>query len=443
MYPNRIKEEIKRRGYTFKEVARALYISERALRNYCAGRRPMPKDLRERLATLLECSVPELLTSPSSCGSQQPSSSCGQARFDGPAGLPDIMEQASDKSVWCAMNSLRRQVLMAFSGIIGAGFIPSSQHALLDPFPGEHEPVLSEISLQNLAAITHQFRIMQRQGDTFIIKGLLGHIATIEEALYRTKQDIIRRELWRLLAQAQLVARLHPIQKLGLAQAKTLNEAAIASAINSGDLALTGAAIGHLAHLYLREERNLHKASQLLDQAWDYSQESRDLRGWIAIVRASIAAHQGDLQKCEVHIAEAMEIADSLSGSQRHPDPYFTDFSRLSVQIFAGNCWLTLGASERAYKLLTASPVEELSMNRHASAHYDLARASIVVGEIEAAQRHAFKAMDLAQAMEQEYVIHRCIALAHSIQHRNRCKPLAQAVIEYAHTIQRRRINNL
>jgi ribosome-binding protein aMBF1 (putative translation factor) len=60
-YPNHIREEIKRRGYMLHEVAQAIYVSERALYNYCAGRRVMPRSLLEALAAFLECPLTALV----------------------------------------------------------------------------------------------------------------------------------------------------------------------------------------------------------------------------------------------------------------------------------------------------------------------------------------------------------------------------------------------
>lgn len=60
-YPNHLKEEIKRRGYTLREVAKQVYVSERALRNYCAGRRLIPRATLEALARFLECPLSSLV----------------------------------------------------------------------------------------------------------------------------------------------------------------------------------------------------------------------------------------------------------------------------------------------------------------------------------------------------------------------------------------------
>jgi transcriptional regulator with XRE-family HTH domain len=428
-YPNRLKYEIKRRGYKLCEVAKAVYISERALWNYCAGRRKIPSETLEALSKLLECPISDLAGYPEATPPALSKSSSGKERaFPSPAAnTQDIIEEASEETEGEDMNSLRRRILQTF-GIAGIGIVFPP---LGLPFT-EPSSSISEISVNSLAAITQQFRVMQRQGNTFIIKGLDCHIATIQDALKSTTDDKIRRELWHILAQTQIVARLNPIKKLGKAQAKTLNEAAIASAINSGDTILTGAAIGHLAHLYLREDHDLNKASQLLEQAREYTREHQSLNGWLAIVKASIAARQGDVQVCEALIAEAMEVAHQIPQARQGADPYFTDFSNISVHMFAGHCWLTAGKPKKAHELLTTSNIEELSVNRHASAYYDITRAYIAAGDLEAAQSYVFKAMDIAHATGNDYIILRCSALAHTIQQKYHCEWLSRAIIEYA-----------
>jgi transcriptional regulator with XRE-family HTH domain len=56
-YPNFLKEAIRERGYKLYEVAARLYISDRTLRNYCAGIRPVPDDVLQALAKLLDCPI--------------------------------------------------------------------------------------------------------------------------------------------------------------------------------------------------------------------------------------------------------------------------------------------------------------------------------------------------------------------------------------------------
>jgi len=239
----------------------------------------------------------------------------------------------------------RRSVLQTF-GVVGAGII-AAPHVLVK----HHPPDVSAASVANLATITQQYRAMQRRGDTFIRHGLNVHLTTLQDALERAINETIRRELWRVLAQTQLLARLnwHSTKKLELAQVKALNEAAIISAQNSGDRVLVGAALGHLAHLYLSEAQDTQSASQLLDRAREHVQHHHALNGWFDIVTAAIAAKEGNRQECEAAIADAMHAAYSMPQTPESADPYFTDFSLTSVEAFAGNCWLSVEEPEQAY----------------------------------------------------------------------------------------------
>jgi len=273
---------------------------------------------------------------------------------------------------------------------------------------------ISKESINNLAAITQQYRAMQRRGDTFIRHGLNAQISTLQEALENTTNDHLRRELWRILAQTQLVARLnwHGTKKLELAQVKALNETAIVSAQNSGDRILVGAALGHLGHLYLREEQDTRSAYQLLDSAREHVHKDHILHGWFDIVTAAIAAKEGNQQYSEAAIADAMNVAHRLPQTVEYSDPYFTDFSMISVTTFAGNCWLSVEEPKKAYTLLTTMKLEELAINRQASALYDISRAYLAAEQREEAQAYAFRSIDMALATKCLYIIPRFITLA-------------------------------
>jgi hypothetical protein len=65
------------------------------------------------------------------------------------------------------------------------------------PLPFAH-PACSGVPdsvVASLAAVTHQYRAMQRFGLVGIADGLRGHIATIQGALEMTADDRKRREL--------------------------------------------------------------------------------------------------------------------------------------------------------------------------------------------------------------------------------------------------------
>ncbi|QBD75917.1 hypothetical protein EPA93_07795 [Ktedonosporobacter rubrisoli] len=327
------------------------------------------------------------------------------------------------------MDQSRRDFLFTL-GMVSTGLIATQDlHYESD---NSSLPGASEASIGNLAIITHQFRAMQRRGDISIAQGLKTHIETIQGTLEITSNEKLRRELWRLLAQTQLIARLNPHKRSDLARLKTLNEMAIAAARNSGDVFLEAAAVGHLAHLYLREYHDLSKASQFFEDVYQKTHICQALRGWIALVMSSIAARQEDRPKCEVLMAEAMDIAIQIPQTPQNDDPYFTDFSILSISMFGGNNWLALGQARKAYEILSTRNIEELSANRQASAFYDLARTYIALGELEEAQKYAFRSIDTALVTGNNSILPRFITLANAIQEKYSGEPHATAIAEYA-----------
>jgi tetratricopeptide (TPR) repeat protein len=290
---------------------------------------------------------------------------------------------------------------------------------------------LSDTSLHELTKVTAHLRTIHRQGDIPIAQELFAHLSVLQGALNATMDDGQRHELWRLLAQTQLLCRFN-LPKRDMVKAKTFNEMAIASARNSGDTALVGAAIGHLAHFYLRIEKAPEKASQLLDEAQPHIQQQRALIGWFALLYASLAATSGNRAKCEKHICTALEMAHDIRDII---DPYFTDFSVVSVNVFAGNSLLTVEQPQKAQEWLMKASLNDLSPNRHASAYYDIARAYVASNQLEAAQEYALKSMDCAVATNNLYIIPRFVSLANVIQQKYPNNACASLIGDYALSI--------
>ena len=294
----------------------------------------------------------------------------------------------------------------------------------------------SSASLHNLTVITQQFREMHRRGETVFWAGLQTHITTIQEALTRTIDDTLRRELWRLFAQTQLLARLgcqpSPAKRQELALGKTYNELAIAYAQNSGDTALKGGTIGHLAQFYLRQEPDLAKATQYVNEAQQFAQGNNALTGWLSLLQASIEAKTGHAGQCESNLVYAIDKARGLPQSPEHSDVYYTDFNLISAQVFCINCWLTIGNAKKAQACFTETNLADLSENRQASAFYDVSRLYAALGDFDLTQTYAFQAIDKAIETHQLYVISRCRELATTILKREKHEPHASAIAEYA-----------
>jgi transcriptional regulator with XRE-family HTH domain len=328
----------------------------------------------------------------------------------------------------------RREALQKIATTTGAllmlSKLPGRSTLKLDRDQHQIKGSLTEEVLIGLATITQQYRVLQRSGVTTIEDGLHGHITTIQHTLEQTASDKYRRELWRQLALSQLLARLNITRKQELARAKTWNESAVASAQQSGDSILLGATIGHLAHLYLMEENDVLTAQQFIERAKELAHKRSALDGWLTIIAAATAAKAKEVRPCKNAIAQATEIAAGLSS--KDTDAFFTDFSMVGVDAFAGNCLLAIGEPTEAYKRLTAMDLQALSENRHASAFYDLSRAYAAAGELEAMQAYAFQSIEKALATNRLYIIPRFLTLTQQIQRKDPQESHAAAIAEYA-----------
>jgi tetratricopeptide (TPR) repeat protein len=221
-----------------------------------------------------------------------------------------------------------------------------------------------------------------------------------------------------------------------LAQGKTSNELAIAYAQLSGDTALKGGTIGHLAHFYLRQEPDLAQATHYLNEALPFAQGNNALTGWLSLLQASIDAKAGQARQCEKDLAYAMDRARALPQSPEYSDIYYTDFSLVSAQAFCVNCWLTIGNPTKAQACFTELNLADLSENRQASTLYDVSRLYAALGDFNLVQTYALRAIDKAVKTHQLYVIARCRKLATTILEREGYEPHATAILEYAQMIQ-------
>lgn len=332
-----------------------------------------------------------------------------------------------------ALKTSRRSLLQVL-GVAGAGVIAAPQ-IKLPSLPLGQRSYITDVSgkvIQHLTEVTQHYRALQRGGIT-IEAGLKDHIATVQNALEATADDSKRRELWRILAQSQLLGRLGITKERELGRARTWNESAIASAQYGDDAILMAAAIGHLAHLYLTWQHDPASASQLLAQARDYAQDHPALQGWFGIVDAAVAAKEGKTQECDDFISHATEVAHAVADRPGFADAFFTDFSVVGVSAFAGNCLLKSGEPAKALGRLSSMNLEDLAENRHASALYDMSCAYAALGELEATQAYALRSIDKALATDRLYIVPRFVTLASRVQKKDRHEPHAAAIAEYAH----------
>ncbi len=429
------------RNLSLEEVAEEARVSFRTVLRAEQGY-PLNPGSRQRLCAFFGKTSEELGLVPQrrrvrSAASQEPQRERETSSLDtsqvAMRGMLAAMQNLENEGV--DMNRSRRFFLQVL-GTAGVALVTAPQELLDLPTPiytseRGHMREVSASTIEQLASITQQYRSLQRAG-LAIEDGLRSHIALIQHALENTVNDTYRRDLWRIQAQSQLLARHSITNKRELGRARTWNEAAIASAHYSGDALLLAAALGHLAHLSLTWLHDPIAARQLIGQAQEQSR-GHAVRGWFAMVTAAIAAMEGNRDECEASIAKATEIVQGMPATGEYADLYYTDFNIVGVDAFAGNCLLKVGESMKALERLTSLNLELLADNRHASACYDIASAYAAVGELEATQAYAFRSIDKALATDRLYIVPRLITLAQGIQGRDPHEPHAAAILDYVH----------
>jgi transcriptional regulator with XRE-family HTH domain len=358
-----------------------------------------------------------------------------------PSGSLDVSE-AMVRGMLVAMRNLEqegidmnrsRRFFLQMLGVVGTALIIAPKELLLPSTALTNSPIteVSVSTIENFAAITQQYRSLQLAG--FATEDVLrSHIGLIQNALENTVNDKYRCDLWRILAQSQILARHSITKKQELGRARTWNEAAIASAQYSGDALLLGAAIGHLGHLCLTWQHDPLSARKFLDQAQDYT-HGHPVNGWFAMVVAAIAAEEENRSECEASVARATEIVRGMPTTPEYADLFYTDFNISGTDAFAGNCLLKVGEPTRALERLTSMNLEALAENRHASAFYDISCAHAATGELEAMEVYAFRSIDKALTTHRFYILPRFVTLAQKIQAKDHHESHAAAVAAYAH----------
>ena len=331
--------------------------------------------------------------------------------------------------------NLSRRFFLQVLGTAGVTLITSPKEAL-HPAVGSGQSDVTDISaptIENLTVMTQHYRSLQRAG-LAIEHALRNHLGLIQSGLENTVNDKYRRDLWRIQAQSQLLARHSITRKRELGRARTWNETAIASAQYSGDAFLFGAALGHLGHLYMTWQGDPVLARQLIDQARAHTR-GHPINGWFAMVIAAIAALEKNKDECEASVLQATEVVHGLAQTAEFTDLYYADFNIVGVDAFAGNCLLKVGETTKALERLTSIDLDVLSENRHASAFYDIACAYAALGEFGATQTYAYRSIDKALATDRLYIIPRFITLARGIQERDPYESHAASIVDYAQSV--------
>ena len=126
-YPNYIKEHIKQRGYTIREVADKVGIPRRTLSDYVTGKRPVPRENLKKLARYLKCSLNELIAEPVQ------TSLFMKKRENQGTSSTSLIENHTSPPLELGnhnMDVLRREILQQVLGATGATLVLPLHHAL-------------------------------------------------------------------------------------------------------------------------------------------------------------------------------------------------------------------------------------------------------------------------------------------------------------------------
>jgi transcriptional regulator with XRE-family HTH domain len=416
-YPNRIKEEIKRRGYMLREVAQAIYISERALRIYCSGKRPMPRPILEALAAFLECPLEILVNGfqtenhTVSAASSVPLDQQGEQ-----SSLPGITQGIIEKNLFVPgmpvlspsfveLDTLdiiqsRRQVLQ---GLLNAACatLTLSPYTFLDVEQGERlEKALLNPSRVDMEMVGDLFTITRRywrlcaNSSIDLLSGISGHFTTLIQLLKEAHPTSTYRQLCSLAGEsAQLLGKtLHDLREYHLAW--TYYVFSIKAAKEAGNAALQVCGLGRMALLLIYWDRPQH-ALPLVQEAQHYVGTHARLQSWLAAIEAEIYAHldNADASARALDVSREITVHFSLEN-----DRYFTGFTLSRQAGYEGACLVRLHQPEQALPALQKAfdlidPTT--AVRRRSTLLADMSAVQAQLGDVKGACSLACQSLDL------------------------------------------------
>jgi tetratricopeptide (TPR) repeat protein len=370
LYPNSLKYWIKKRGYRLYEVADHVRISSRSLTDYCAGRLAIPHATIEAIATLLECSVYDLLNA----DRQSP-----------------VFLQGDN------MDKKRRELLRVFS--IG-GALLSFPLPLVDWDRIEasiNRPALvDETLVTNLEAVNihywNLYKVASSKGS--VLEGTVGHLKTLVAFLQDTRFPSLHKRLCVLASDvSQLVGEIF-FDLQDHASAQAAYSFAVVAAKEGCHNDLWASALTRNSYLPLYDEA-FEDALPLVQEAGrviKHGDSKLSTKYWIASVVAEVQAGLGQPYATR----QTLDTAAGVLAVNVEESPPWLRFDGSRLQALKGTCHIRLGDPNAA-----VSPLEEaLSLattpRRRAMILTDLAQVSAMQGEVEGACEYASEAAGIA-----------------------------------------------
>jgi tetratricopeptide (TPR) repeat protein len=265
------------------------------------------------------------------------------------------------------------------------------------------QPGVTGSTLETLAEINAHYRALQGEGIIYSREQLQAHIASIEQFLTSTLDLSSRRELYRLLCQALLLAcgGRTPAERL------TLTERALGVAQQSGDTLLTAAILSHLGQLYTFRLQRPDIAEHYLAMSAQLARSDRELSAWVAAQRAEAAAMQQQ-------IGETTRYLDIASDNTRAngDDRFYTAWSRPSLDAYRGACLIHMGQYEKAAAYFQRIMPNDLTRCRSVVPLIDMAHVYTELGDVENASVTIIAALQAAQTTGHEALIPRLQGIA-------------------------------
>ncbi len=443
--PNeKLRYERERRGWSQKRVADLIDTSKEIIGLWERGERGTGKKYQERLCELFGKSAEELgfiegTRKPETPSTVDPFPLVPPAQNNELQGILPHITRAVTKGIMGAVQELgsqdldkvRRLLLKVALGLAAEEALPHEHMPFVMNQSASVFP-LSELVIAEMKDLALQYRHSQRIGAPLHESMLRGYAAFIQYVLENTIEDQYRRELWRILSLTQILLRHHSNGKDEVAKAKTWNEAAISSAQRSNDSLLVGGTIGHLAHLYLMRQNDMLRAHQLLESAEPFIDNHAALKGWFAIIKATIASKSGNKQSCTYWLSKATDFAFSMPQMPEYADSIFTEFDAASVDSWSGYCLLNVEEPSMAYERLLKIQLYSLSERRQADHYQDIAKACFLTGEHDLAEKYAFQSIDKAKTTRRTDVISRSITFAGEMEKLDAHSSHATKIVAYA-----------
>lgn len=376
-YPNALRTLIETAGYSFKEVAKKVNISERALYYWAAGHRVIPHQDRVILAQVLGCAIEDLAPCQNSLSMIQ---------------LPEDNSQTWKQS---EMNKKRRELLQLLSIAGSILVLPDIDWEKLDRVISTPQ-LIDKAGLRDLEAINHHYWHIYciSSAKIAVLDGVLGQLKTLIGLLRSARSTSLRRELNVLASElAQLAGEIF-FDSNDYNTAQSCYTFATVAAKEANHYDLWACTLVRNAFLPIYDQR-YQDALPLLHQAEHIAKRGDTAlvtRHWIAAVSAEAYAGSGNLAACE----KALDIAEEVQSIQNGENGGWLRFNGTRLPEQRGTCFVRLKQPNLALLALEEALTHHPNhTRRRGMVLNDLALAALQQQQVEQACAYAHEVIEI------------------------------------------------